>query len=312
MVPCFISAPASLLGMVKPVIIVHGGAWGIPDRLVEANLNGVEESVKAGWKALEAGGSALDAVVAAVNVLEDDPSFDAGIGSVLTEDRTVEMDALIMDGANLDAGAVVGLRDVRYPIRLARKVMEETPHVMMTGEGASRVADEFKLERITQEELVTEEAAQEFEEWSEKAVYGDSFGQDTVGAVALDSDGNIAVATSTGGVTGKRVGRIGDVPLIGSGGYADNKVGGVSTTGHGESIMKVNLAKLVLTYMNTGMPVQEASEKALGYMRMRVSGHGGLIALDADGNIGHAFTTKRMVWASIRDGEMKKGIESQG
>ena len=312
MAPCFISVPASILGMVKPVIIVHGGAWGIPDRLVEANLNGVEESVKAGWKALEAGGSALDAVVAAVNVLEDDPSFDAGIGSVLTEDRTVEMDALIMDGANLDAGAVAGLKDVRYPIRLARKVMEETPHVMMTGEGASRIADEFKLERITQEELVTEEAAQEFEEWSERAVFGDSFGHDTVGAVALDSDGNIAVATSTGGVTGKRVGRIGDVPLIGSGGYADNKVGGVSTTGHGESIMKVNLAKLVLTYMNTGMPVQEASEKALGYMKVRVSGHGGLIALDADGNIGHAFTTKRMVWASIRDGEMKKGIESQG
>jgi len=311
MVPCFISAPASLLGMVKPVIIVHGGAWGIPDRLVEANLNGVEESVKAGWKALEAGGSALDAVVAAVNVLEDDPSFDAGIGSVLTEDRTVEMDALIMDGANLDAGAVAGLRDVRYPIRLARKVMEETPHVMMTGEGASRVADEFKLERITQEELVTEEAAQEFEEWSKRAVFGDSFGHDTVGAVALDSDGNIAVATSTGGVTGKRVGRIGDVPLIGSGGYADNKVGGVLTTGHGESIMKVNLAKLVLTYMNTGMQVQEAAEKALGYMKVRVSGHGGLIALDADGNIGHAFTTKRMVWASIKDGEMKKGIESQ-
>jgi beta-aspartyl-peptidase (threonine type) len=197
MVPCFISAPASLLGMVKPVIIVHGGAWGIPDRLVEANLNGVEESVKAGWKTLEAGGSALDAVVAAVNVLEDDPSFDAGIGSVLTEDRTVEMDALIMDGANLDAGAVAGLKDVRYPIMLARKAMEETPHVMMTGEGANRVADEFKLERITQEELVTDEAAQEFEEWSEKAVFGDSFGHDTVGAVALDRNGNIGHAFTT-------------------------------------------------------------------------------------------------------------------
>lgn len=294
--------------MVKPVIIVHGGAWGIPDRLVEANLNGVKKSVKAGWKILEAGGSALDAVVAAVNVLEDDPSFDAGIGSVLTEDRTVEMDALIMDGATLDAGAVAGLKDVRYPIRLARKVMEETPHVMMIGEGASRVADEFGIERITQEELVTDEAAQEFEEWSEKAEFGDSFGHDTVGAVTLDRDGNIAVATSTGGVTGKRVGRIGDVPLIGSGGYADNKIGGVSTTGHGESIMKVNLAKLALTYINTGMQVQEASEKALGYMKVRVSGHGGLIALDADGNIGHAFTTKRMVWASIKDGKMDTGI----
>ncbi len=148
MIPSFISVSASLLGMVKPVIIVHGGAWGIPDRLVEANLSGVEKSVKAGWKVLEAGGSALDAVVAAVNVLEDDPSFDAGIGSVLTEDGTVEMDALIMDGAKLDAGAVAGLRDVRYPIRLALKVMEETPHVMMIGEGASRVAAEFGLERI--------------------------------------------------------------------------------------------------------------------------------------------------------------------
>ncbi|MES0325302.1 MAG: isoaspartyl peptidase/L-asparaginase [Candidatus Bathyarchaeia archaeon] len=294
--------------MVKPVIIVHGGAWGIPDRLVEANIKGVEESVKAGWKVLEAGGSALDAVVAAVNVLEDNPSFDAGIGSVLTEDRTVEMDALIMDGSNLDAGAVAGLKDVRYPIRLARKVMEETPHVMIIGEGANRLADEFGLERITQEELVTEEARLEFEEWSEKAEYGDSFGHDTVGSVALDSDGNIAAATSTGGVTGKKVGRVGDVPLIGSGGYADNRVGGVSTTGHGEAIMRVNLAKLVLTYMEMGMHIQEASEKALGYMALRVNGSGGLIALDADGNMGHAFTTKRMVWASIKDGELETGI----
>ena len=294
--------------MVKPVIIVHGGAWGIPDRLVEANIKGVEESVKAGWKVLEAGGSALDAVVAAVNVMEDNSSFDAGIGSVLTEDRTVEMDALIMDGSNLDAGAVAGLKDVRYPIRLARKVMEETPHVMMIGEGANRLADEFGLERITQEELVTEEARLEFEEWSEKAEYGDSFGHDTVGSVALDSDGNIAAATSTGGVTGKKVGRVGDVPLIGSGGYADNRVGGVSTTGHGEAIMRVNLAKLVLTYMETGVHIQEASEKALGYMALRVNGSGGLIALDADGNMGHAFTTKRMVWASIKDGELETGI----
>ena len=294
--------------MVKPVIIVHGGAWGIPDRLVDANIKGVKESVKAGWKVLEAGGSALDAVVAAVNVLEDNPSFDAGIGSVLTEDRTVEMDALIMDGSNLDAGAVAGLKDVRYPIRLARKVMEETPHVMIIGEGANRLADEFGLKRITQEELVTEEARLEFEEWSEKAEYGDSFGHDTVGSVALDNDGNIAAATSTGGVTGKKVGRVGDVPLIGSGGYADNRVGGVSTTGHGEAIMRVNLAKLVLTYMETGMHIQEASEKALGYMALRVNGSGGLIALDADGNMGHAFTTKRMVWASIKDGELETGI----
>lgn len=294
--------------MVKPVIIVHGGAWGIPDRLVESNLNGVEKSVKAGWKILEKGGSALDAVVAAVNVLEDDSTFDAGIGSVLTEDRTVEMDALIMDGSNLEAGAVAGLKDIRYPIRLARKVMEGTPHVMMIGEGASRVAEEYGLERIDQDKLVTEEAKQEFEEWSKKAEFGSTFGHETVGAVAMDSDGNIAAATSTGGVTGKRVGRIGDVPLIGSGGYADNRVGGVSTTGHGESIMKVNLARLVLNYVEAGVGIQEAAEKALGYMAERVKGNGGLIALDHEGNIAHAFTTKRMVWASIKDGKLEKGI----
>ena len=294
--------------MVKPVIVVHGGAWDIPDRLVDANLKGVEKSTKAGWKVLEESGSALDAVVAAVNVLEDDPTFDAGIGSVLTEDGTIEMDALIMDGSTLDAGAVAGVRDVRYPIRLARKVMEETPHIMMIGEGANRVATEFGLERITQDELLTEEAKLEFKEWSKKGEFGSSFGHDTVGAVAIDAEGNVAAATSTGGVTGKRVGRIGDVPLIGSGGYADNRVGGVSTTGHGESIMKVNLAKLVLNYVEAGMGIQEAADKALGYMSVRVKGNGGLIALDADGNIGASFTSKRMVWASIKDGKLESSI----
>lgn len=294
--------------MVKPVIVVHGGAWDIPDRLVDANLKGVEKATKAGWKVLEEGGSALDAVVAAVNVLEDDPTFDAGIGSVLTEDGTVEMDALIMDGSTLGAGAVAGVRDVRYPIRLARKVMEETPHVMMIGEGANRVATEHGLERITQDELVTDEAKLEFKEWSKKAEFGSSFGHDTVGAIALDAEGNIAAATSTGGVTGKRVGRIGDVPLIGSGGYADSRVGGVSTTGHGESIMKVNLARLVLNYVEAGMGIQEAADKALGYMSVRVNGNGGLIALDSEGNIGASFTTKRMVWAYIKDGKLESSI----
>lgn len=294
--------------MVKPVIVVHGGAWGIPDRLVDSNLAGIEKATKAGWEILEKKGSALDAVVAAVNVLEDDSTFDAGIGSVLTEDGTVEMDSLIMDGTTLDAGAAVGLKDVRYPIKLARKIMEETPHVMMTGEGASRIADKFSLERITQDELVTEEAKLEFKEWSKKAEFGSSFGHDTVGAVALDAEGNIAAATSTGGVTGKLVGRIGDVPLIGSGGYADSRVGGVSTTGHGESIMKVNLARLVLNYVEAGMSIQEAADKALGYMSVRVKGNGGLIAIDADGNIGAAYTTKRMVWAYIKDGKLESSI----
>ncbi len=296
--------------MVKPVIVVHGGAWDIPDEQVDENITGVEKAVKQGWSTLMKGGSALDAVIAAVNSMEDNPIFDAGIGSVLTEDGTVEMDALIMDGKNLEAGAVAGLTDIRYPVRLARLVMEETPHVLMIGEGARRLAEKFSLERITQDQLVTEDARKGLEDWLRERRFGGTFGHETVGAVALDSNGNLAAATSTGGVTGKKVGRVGDVPIIGSGGYADNRAGAVSSTGHGESILKVNLAKLVLTYMDTGMGVQEAAEKALGYMAVRVKGNGGLIALDAEGNVAHAFTTNRMVWASMKDGELESGINT--
>lgn len=294
--------------MIDPVIIVHGGAWAIPDRLIEVNIIGVEDAVKKGWSVLEKRGSALDAVVVAVNSLEDNPDFDAGIGSVLTEDGTVEMDALIMDGATLGAGAVAGLRNIRHPVDLARLVMEKTPHVMMIGEGAQKLADNYGVEKLTQDKLVTDEARKELDEWLKAKKLGASFGHETVGAVAFDPKGNIAAATSTGGVTGKLVGRIGDVPIVGSGGYADNRIGGVSSTGHGESIMKVNLARLVLTYVETGIPIQEAADKALAYMSERVDGSGGVIALDSKGNIGHSHTTKHMVWASARNRKIESGI----
>ncbi len=294
--------------MIDPVIIVHGGAWAIPDRLVEANITGVENAVSKGWGILTNGGSALDTVVAAVNSLEDNPAFDAGIGSVLTEDGTVEMDAMIMDGATLGAGAVAGLRNIRHPVDLARIVMEKTPHVMMIGEGVQRLADRYGVEKLTQDKLVTDEARKELAEWLRAKKLGASFGHETVGAVALDHMGNIAAATSTGGVTGKLVGRIGDVPIIGSGGYADNRVGGVSSTGHGESIVKVNLARLVLTYVEAGNSLQEASDKALAYMSERVDGSGGVIALDSKGNVGHSHTTKKMVWASARNGKIDSGL----
>jgi beta-aspartyl-peptidase (threonine type) len=264
--------------MTEPVIIVHGGAWAIPDRLVDLNICGVEDATGKGWGVLGKGGSALDAVVAAVSCLEDNPVFDAGIGSVLTEEGTVEMDALIMDGATLGAGAVAGLREIRHPINLARIVMDKTPHVMMIGEGALRLAEKHGVEKLVQSKLVTDEARRELTEWLDKKRFGVSFGHETVGAVALDHKGNIAAATSTGGVTGKLVGRVGDVPIVGSGGYADNRIGGASSTGHGESIMKVNLARLVLTYLEAGNPIQEAAEKALEYMRQRVDGNGGVIA----------------------------------
>ncbi len=294
--------------MTDPVIIVHGGAWAIPDRLVEVNIRGVEDAIANGWGVLGNDGSALDAVVAAIKCLEDNPVFDAGVGSVLTEEGTVEMDALIMDGATLGAGAVAGLHDIRHPIDMARIVMEKTPHVLMIGEGARRLAEKYGVEKLAQRKLVTDEARQELAEWLEKKRLGASFGHETVGAVALDHKGNVAAATSTGGVTGKLVGRVGDVPIVGSGGYADNKVGGVSSTGHGESIMKVNLARLVLTYVEAGDSIQEAADKALTYMSRRVDGTGGVVALDIHGNIGHSYTTKRMVWAYARNGKIESGI----
>jgi L-asparaginase / beta-aspartyl-peptidase len=294
--------------MTTPAIVIHGGAWAIPDRLVDANIRGVEEAVRRGWDVLAKGGSALDAVVSSVNSLEDNPVFDAGIGSVLTEEGTVEMDALIMDGATLDAGAVAGLRDIRHPVNLARVVMEKTPHVLMIGEGAEGLAEKYGVEKLSQDKLITDEARSELAEWFKKKKFGESFGHETVGAVALDYNGNISAATSTGGVTGKLVGRIGDVPIVGSGGYADNMVGGVSSTGHGESILKVNLARLVLSYVEVGSPVQEAADKALEYMNRRVNGRGGVIVLDTRGNIGHSYTTKRMVWASMKDGKIDSGI----
>ena len=141
--------------MTDPVIVIHGGAWAIPDRLVEVNISGVEDAARKGWGVLGKRGSALDAVVAAVNALEDNPVFDAGIGSVLTEDGTIEMDAMIMDGSTLGAGAVAGLHDIRHPVDLARIVMERTPHVLMIGDGARRLAEKYKVEKLTQKQLVT-------------------------------------------------------------------------------------------------------------------------------------------------------------
>jgi beta-aspartyl-peptidase (threonine type) len=178
----------------------------------------------------------------------------------------------------------------------------------MIGEGANRLALEHGLERISQEKLVTDYARWELREWLKERRYGETFSHETVGAVALDQRGNLAAATSTGGITGKLVGRVGDVPIAGSGGYADNRVGAASSTGDGESILRVNLARLVLMYVERGIKIQEAAEKALGYMKERVNGRGGVIAVDTRGNITHPFTTKRMAWAAIRDSVLTSGI----
>ncbi|XP_021362086.1 isoaspartyl peptidase/L-asparaginase-like [Mizuhopecten yessoensis] len=309
---------------IKPVIVVHGGAWAIPDSLAEGSVQGVRLAAGAGYRLLKAGGSAVDAVEAAVRSMEDNPVFDAGVGSVLNADGEVEMDAVIMDGRDLRSGAVGCVQNIKNPISLARAVMEKTDHTLIVGKGANKFAEEVGAVTLPTEELVTETARREWEQLMKyhttvTTLFGARSdvqkepdpvvqGHDTVGAVVLDAQGNIAFGTSTGGITAKRPGRIGDSPIIGAGGYADNAGGGVSTTGHGESIAKVCLAKHITHLMEGGMDPQTASETALTFMFKRVQGSGGVVVLNNCGNIGKHFTTERMAWAWIKDGVLHYGL----
>lgn len=287
-------------------IIVHGGAFAIPDSLVDNSLKGCQSAVQDGYKILQSGGSALDAVERAVMTLEDNPIFNAGHGSVLNCVGDIEMDALIMDGATLNIGTVAGVKNIANPVSLARKVMEKTNHTMIIGEGANQFALELGIPQVTREELFGIEAKTRWKDFSKYGhVVHDIFSStvaneehDTVGAVARDQHGNIACATSTGGITHKRVGRVGDSPIIGCGGYADNDLGGVSTTGHGESITKVTLASRVLSLTKLHSP-QQAIENGLRFMWDKVGGCGGLILITPTGEIAKGFTTERMAWASI-------------
>lgn len=221
------------------------------------------------------------------------------------------MDAIIMDGKDLKFGAVAGVKSVANPVSLARLVMTKTDHVMLIGDGADRFAREMGIPEVRKEELVTDIAKREWETHNEyRSVVQDCFyttgnadsvqcGHDTVGAVALDLSGNIACATSTGGITMKRVGRVGDVPLVGCGGYCDNGVGGASCTGHGESIARATLAQRAVELLRAGVGAQAAVDLALEYMQKRIGGRGGMILIDKEGRIGRGFTTERMAWASV-------------
>lgn len=309
------SAPVSL--------VVHGGAWAIPDGDVAATEAGLQEAVAAAWAVLLAGGTALDAVEVAVRVLERAPVFDAGIGSVLNARREVECDALIIDGRTLASGAVIGLNNVLHPVSAARRLMERTPHAIVAGAGAREFAHETvpPEERCDEAALVTPAACAAWEqEQTYAATIDTSFagrapaalarGHDTVGAVALDAAGHVASATSTGGITMKMRGRVGDSPVVGSGGYADDAEGASSTTGHGESILKCLLAARALGVVRTppaaggeggsagggGTPAQRAAAGAVSYMRRRVDGFGGAIVVLPDGDVGAAYTTPRMAW----------------
>jgi len=301
----------------KPALIVHGGAWDIPDAAVSACKSGCERALTAGWHILEAGGSALDAVEAAVVILEDDPVFDAGYGSHLNLDGRVECDAIVMNGSTLRAGAVATLQQVRNPVRLARRVLENCPHMMLVAEGAERFAQEQRIQLCANEELVTDA---EREAWSKCKMgkHASSFHrgheQGTVGAVAMDRDGQLFAATSTGGTCCKLPGRVGDSPLIGCGCYADQEAGGVSCTGYGEAIMKIVMAKTATDLLRHSLDENKVAVRAkaktesamaaarasVDILARRTQATGGLILLDREGNPGWAFNTPRMAYGYVQ------------
>ncbi len=304
----------------KPSLIVHGGAWDIPDDAKDSCEDGCRRALQAGWAVLSRGGSALDAVEAAIVVLEDAPVFDAGTGSHLNLDGRVECDAIVMDGETLRAGAVAAVQRIHNPIRLARTLMEKGPHMMLVGEGAERYAKEQGIAWCDPEELVTDT---EREAWKrcrmDKHAAANHRGheQGTVGAVAVDRAGRLIAGTSTGGTCCKLPGRVGDSPLIGCGCYADAEAGGVSCTGYGEAIMKVVLAKaatdLLRQPVNSGENPAEiadrAAREAVKLLAQRGRGTGGLILLDRNGNPGYAFNTAHMAYGFMNaTGSLVTGV----
>lgn len=297
----------------KPILVVHGGAWKIPDDEVKNHLTGIKRALETGWGILHRGGSALDAVEETVAGMEDDPTFDAGKGSVLNTDGSVEMDASIMDGKTFDAGGVAALRNFPNPIRIARKVMEKTEHILLAGPGCEAFAREQGFHQVPIEELLTTRELKRLERLirDRKFRTPHAFGRKrgTVGAAAMDIDGNLAAATSTGGTPKKIPGRVGDTPLIGCGTYAENGVGAVSCTGWGESIMKVMLAREVIENIRSGCDAQAASIKSIETLHTRTSGLGGVICVDGRGRIGMMFNTPRMARGYFRAGMKTPVVE---
>jgi len=377
-IPVTSSAPHS------PTLLVHGGAWAIPAEAAAAHLAGVRSALETGYTLLSRGASALDAVEAAVTVLEDDPTFDAGRGSFLTSDGRVQLDALLMDGGRMKAGGVACVERLRNPIQAARLVLEKSPHVYFVGPGAENFARSHGMALIDNSELVLDRERQRLahaqareaagladESFSgpevflhpvhhddkspetafprnesrensavstthaeEGLVSGHDFSRadtitkkidgalapekksssqnfkdhDTVGAVALDSHGNLAAATSTGGTLNKTPGRVGDSSLIGCGCYADNLSAAVSLTGWGEPIMKLVLGKWATDRVASGTAPDIAAREAIAYLFNRLGGHGGIILLGPDGRFGLAHNTPAMAWGLATNKGLQTGL----
>lgn len=291
-------------------IAIHGGAGVISrasmsDEAERAYRADLERALDAGYAVLEKGGSSLDATIAAVRILEDSPYFNAGRGSVFNHAGVNELDAAIMDGATQKAGAVAGVKHVRNPIELARMVMERTPHVLLSGEGAEEFALEQGVTLVPGSYFYTERRWKQLEEAQKSERVASTRQEDigyfgTVGAVARDKDGNLAAATSTGGMTNKQWGRVGDSPIIGAGTYADNRSCAVSATGHGEYFIRATVARDVCARVQfTGASLAEAADQVVRQQLAAMGGDGGLIAVDPQGRIALTFNTSGMYRASI-------------
>jgi len=312
----------------------------MPDNAVASHERGIAAALAAGWSALSRGGTAIDAVEAAVTIMEDDDTFDAGRGSFLTRDGRVQLDALLMNGADLRTGGVACIEHLRNPIQAARLVLEQSPHVYFVGPGAERFATQHGMRLIENADLIVSrerdrlmayqraEAAGQpdttfsgsIEETDLEAELSHALpdelriddptlhSHDTVGAVALDQYGNLAAGTSTGGTLSKAPGRVGDSSLIGCGCYADNQSAAVSLTGWGEPIMKLVLGKWAVDRVATGSTPQATATEAIAYLYQRLGGHGGIILLGPDGQIGIAHNTPRMAWGIATARGQQQGI----
>jgi beta-aspartyl-peptidase (threonine type) len=285
----------------QPALVVHGGAWNIPNAAVRAHAEGVRVALEDGWNDLLRGASALDVVERVVRILEDDPTFNAGTGAHLNRAGRVELDASIMEGSDLRAGAVAAIEGVRHPVSVARRVMEKSEHVLLVADGARAFARKHRCELCRTRDLLV---GRELERYlrirrGERKLVDLEFRRSkerphgTVGAVACDREGRLAAATSTGGTQDKAAGRVGDTPIVGAGTYADDRAGAASSTGWGEGILRVVLAKSAVDRMGRGVTPAVAGRAAMASLS-RVHGHGGVILLDRSGRAAAVFSSPRM------------------
>ena len=330
---------SSSIRPLSPTLIVHGGAWAIPAEMAADHQAGVANALAAGYKILTQGGTATDAVEAAVTVLEDDPTFDAGRGSFLTSEGKVQLDALLMDGATLRAGGVACVEHLKNPIQAARLILDKSPHVYFVGPGAEAFAAAHGMPLVDNSELVLEREIARLREAQLRLAQGqpdqtfsgplaaddkspetphnatnhrsstpNHSSHDTVGAVALDQYGDLAAGTSTGGTLNKAPGRVGDSSLIGCGCYADNLAAAVSLTGWGEPIMKLVLGKWATDRVSQGITPELAAQQAISYLFTRLGGHGGIILLGPDGQHGIAHNTPGMAWGIANKEGQRTGL----